>query len=338
MQALVWTGKDRLEVQDVPEPTPQAGEVLVRVSHVGICGTDLHIWHGMHPRATPPLVMGHEFSGVVEAVGPGVDGYSPGDPVAAYPVIECGHCDLCEAGDGHLCGSLGLIGIDQDGAMAPLVRVPVRKLHRVPDGTDLKLAALIEPAAVGVHSTAKSRVHEARTVALIGAGPIGLAVALVARARGAQEIFIGDVTDYRVGVAADLGFHGVNVAKESLLAAVLAATDGKGADVVFECTGIVPAAQGLTQLPRIGGQIVIVGIFSELCPVDLRDVSFKELGVVGVRHYYPEEFDEAIRLVAEGELNVEPLITDVYPIPRGKEAFERLQAGQDAIKVLLEPH
>jgi len=337
MQALVWTGKDQLEVQDVPEPSPQADEVLVRVSHVGICGTDLHIWHGMHPRATPPLIMGHEFSGVIEAVGPGVEGYSAGDAVAAYPVIECGSCDLCTAGDGHLCGSLGLIGIDQDGAMTLLVRVPVPKLHRVPEGTDLKLAALIEPAAVGVHSTGKSRVHEAKTVALIGAGPIGLAVAIVARARGAQEIFVGDVTDYRVGVARDLGFHGVNVAKESLLDAVLAATDGKGADVVFECTGIVPAAQGLTKLPRIGGQIVIVGIFSELCPVDLRDVSFKELDVVGVRHYYPEEFDEAIRLVAEGELNVEPLITDVYPIERGKEAFERLQAGQDAIKVLIRP-
>jgi len=337
MQALVWNGKDQLDVQDVPEPEAQAGEALVRVSHVGICGTDLHIWHGMHPRATPPLIMGHEFSGTIEALGPGVEGFSVGDGVAPYPVLECGQCDLCAAGDGHLCGSLGLIGIDQDGAMAPLVRVPVAKLHRVPDGVDLKLAALMEPAAVGVHSTGKSRVAEAKTAVFIGAGPIGLSVAIAARARGAQEIFIGDVTDYRCGVAKDLGFHAVNVAKESLLDTVLDATDGKGADVVFECTGIVPAAKGLTKLPRIGGQIVIVGIFSEECPVDLRDVAFKELDVVGVRHYYPDEFDEAIRWVADGRFDAAPLISDVYPVTRGLDAFERLQAGSDAIKVLLRP-
>jgi len=337
MQALVWTGKNQLEVQDIPEPRAEAGEVLVRVSYVGICGTDLHIWHGMHPRATPPLVMGHEFSGVIEALGPGVEGWAVGDAVAPYPVLECGHCDLCAAGDGHLCGSLGLIGIDQDGAMAPLVRVPARKLHRVPPGTDLKLAALIEPAAVGVHSTGKSRVHEAHSAVIIGAGPIGLSVAIAARARGAQEIFVADVTDYRVRVAEELGFHAVNVAQSSLLDAVLAATDGKGADVVFECTGIVAAAAGITKLPRIGGQIVQVGIFSEPCALDLRDVSFKELDLVGVRHYYPAEFDDAIRQVASGEFDVAPLISDVYPIARGRAAFERLQAGQDAIKVLLRP-
>ena len=337
MQALVWSGKDQLEVRDVPEPEPGEGEALVRVSHVGICGTDLHIWHGTHPRAKPPLIMGHEFSGAIEALGPGVEGFRVGDPVAPYPVLECGQCDLCAAGDGHLCGSLGLIGIDRDGAMASLVAVPARKLHRVPGHVDLKLAALMEPAAVGVHSTGKSRVHEAKTVALIGAGPIGLSVAIAARARGAGEIFVADVTDYRCRVARELGFHAVNVARDSLLDAVLDATEGKGADVVFECTGIVQAAKGLTKLPRIGGQIVIVGIFGELCPVDLRDVSFKELDVIGVRHYYPAEFDEAIRLVARGKLDVAPLISDVYPISQGKAAFERLQAGQDAIKVLLKP-
>ena len=337
MQALVWAGKDRLEVREVAEPTPQQGEALVRVSHVGICGTDLHIWHGQHPRARPPLIMGHEFSGTVEALGPGVEGFAPGDAVAAYPVLECGRCGLCRAGEGHLCGSLGLIGIDRDGAMAPLVRVPARKLHRLPAGMDMRLAALIEPAAVGVHSTGRSRVHEARTAAVIGAGPIGLSVAIAARARGAQDVFVADVSDYRVRVARELGFHAVNVAEESLIDAVLAATDGEGADVVFECTGIVPAAEAIAKLPRIAGQIVIVGIFSEPCPVDLRDVSFKELNVVGVRHYYAKEFDQAIRLVAEGKLNVAPLITDVYPLARGREAFERLQSGQDCIKVLLKP-
>ncbi len=337
MQALVWTGKDQLEVRDVPRPEPEPDEALVRVAYVGICGTDLHIWHGMHPRAKPPLIMGHEFSGVVETVGAEVEGWAPGDPVVAYPVIECGRCDLCAAGEGRLCGSLGLIGIDRDGAMAPWVRVPARKLHRPAASTDLKLAAFIEPAAVGVHATARSRAAEAGVAAIIGAGPIGLSVALAARVRGAARILVADVSPYRCEVARRLGFEAVNAAESSFLDAVLAATGGKGADVVFECTGIPAAAAELTRLVRIAGQIVIVGIFSELCPVDWRDVAFKEIEIVGVRHYYPREFDEAIRWIDEGRFDPAALLTDVYPLARGEEAFQRLQAGQDAIKVLLQP-
>jgi len=335
LKAIVWTGVDRLEVRDVPKPRPRAGEVLLRVSHVGICGSDLHILRGEHPRAKPPLIMGHELSGAVVEVGPDVTGWKEGDPVVLYPVIGCRRCAVCRAHGEHICASLGLYGIDWDGGMAEYVRVEARRLHRLPPGTDMARAALIEPLAVGLHAVRLAGFREGATAAVIGAGPIGACVALCARQAGAARVFVSDISPFRLGVAERLGFTPVNAAEEDLAAVVRRATGGRGAEFVFEATGIPRAAEKMLEPVAIAGTLVVVGIFPGAIPVDLRDVAFRELRLVGIRMYTPAEFDRAVALVASGRVDVSPLITDVYPLERGIEAFERTASGADNIKVLI---
>ena len=335
MKALVWTGMNSLEIRDTAPPCPGDDEVVVRVSHAGICGSDVHIWRGEHPRAKPPLIMGHEFSGTVEEPGRFGTDFPQGTPVVVYPVIGCGQCHLCRTERDYICGSLGLIGIDRNGGMAELVAVPARKLHRLPAGTDMVRAALVEPLAVGIHAIGRCNFEPGCTAAVVGAGPIGAAVGLAAKQAGAKQVLISDVSGFRLDVMRRLGFHAVNASHESLLEAVREATDGKGAEFVFEATGIPCAAHGVEQLAAIGGTLVIVGVFPEPVTLQLRDVCFRELAIIGIRHYTPQEFDRAVALVASGQLDVKPLITDTYPLDHGIGAFERAATGTDTEKVLI---
>ncbi len=335
MKAIVWTAVDSLELRDVERPRPATGEVLLRVSHVDICGSDLHIWRGEHPRAKPPLIMGHELSGTVEEVGPGVEGWAPGDAAVVYPVLGCRECAVCRQHGEHICGTLGLYGIDWDGGMAEYVKVEARRLHRLPAGADMAQAALIEPIAVGLHATGLCGFREGATAAVIGAGPIGTCVALCAREAGAGQVLISDISPYRLGVAADLGLTVVNAAQEDFAEVVHGATEGRGAEFVFEATGIPRAAEHMLDAVAIAGTLIVVGIFPGAIPVDLREVAFRELRLVGIRMYTPDEFDRAVELVGSGRIDVTRLITDVYPLDRGVEAFERTAGGSDSIKVLI---
>jgi (R,R)-butanediol dehydrogenase / meso-butanediol dehydrogenase / diacetyl reductase len=335
MKAIVWTAVNQLEIQNVAQPRPGAGEALLRVSHVGICGTDLHIWHGEHPRAKPPLIMGHELSATIAALGAGVSGWAAGDPVVVYPVIGCGQCKVCRMHGEHICGKLGLYGIDWPGAMAEYVVVQARRLHRLPQNLDLAQAALVEPIAVGLHTMKVAGFHGGDVVAVVGAGPIGIAVALCAREAGAGQVFISDVSDFRLNIARQLGFQAISATSDSLSEAVRAATGGDGAEFVFECTGIPAAAKQMLDPVAIAGTLVAVGIFPGAIPVDLRAIAFRELKLVGIRMYTPADFDRAIELVSSGRLDVRPLISDIYPLDRGIEAFRRTAAGTDNIKILI---
>jgi len=334
MQAIVWTAVNEIEIREVPRPEPGPGEVLVRTSHAGICGSDLHIWHGEHPRAQPPLVLGHEFSGWVEQPPPGL-GWQEGQAVVAYPVIGCGECALCRSGREHICSRLGLIGIDRDGGMGEFVCVPSRLLHRLPEGIPLSLGAVIEPMAVGVHAVARCGQVKDATVAIVGAGPIGLCIGLAAIEKGATRVLISDVSDFRLRVAEAFGFTGVNVRTQSFREVVGNATGRQGAGCVFEATGVPAAAEGLLDLAGIGRRIVVAGVFPRPVPVNLRDLSFRELTLIGMRHYTPDDFDRAIRIVASGRFAVENLITGTYPLHRGVEAFHRSSIGMDSVKILV---
>jgi len=335
VKALVWTGVNRLEyLEDVAPPSPAEGEVLLRVSHVGICGSDLHIWRGEHPRARPPLILGHEFSALVQRSAPGAK-VSKGDAVVVYPVVGCGRCGLCRAGREYICGRLGLVGIDRDGGMAELVAVPARKVHRLPPGTDLARAALVEPVAVGLHALGRCGFSEGQTAAIVGAGTIGMSIALAARAANSRQTLLCDVSESRLAKAREMGFEAVHAEREDFPERVREATGGEGADVVFEATGVPRAVRGLERAVRIGGKVAIVGIFPEPVPLDLRDVSFRELTLVGSRHYTPAEFERAVEAVASGRIDVSPLISEVYPLCRGEEAFARAGAGTEVMKVLI---
>lgn len=334
MPAAVWTGADRIDLQQVPVPDPPAGWALVEVDYDGICGTDLAIWHGAHPRAQAGLVPGHEIVGRV--VRPGDSGPGEGALVVAEPLISCGTCRACRSGAAHVCRSLGLYGIDTPGAMARYVALPPQVLHEVPGHVDPRLAALAEPLAVAVHAVTLSGLVAGDLVAVAGAGPIGVLTALVARHEGAREVVISEPSPWRRQVAADLGLT-VVPPDQTLTEAVLARTEGEGADITFDSAGHPAVAPELTTATRVLGRVVIVGVHKKPAPIDLRDICFKEQTLLGVRVYTTADVRAAIDLIATGTLPLDRFPTRSFVLDDVEAAFAAAADGTGALKVLLTP-
>ena len=320
MRAVAWLGGHDVAVIDAPRPKAPPGWTLVDVAYTGVCGTDLHICAGEHPRARPGLVLGHE---VVGTLTEDVDGLAAGSPVAVEPLISCGRCEACRNGIPHVCETLRLIGIDVPGGLAEQVAVPTDRLIRLPDDADLRRLAFVEPLAVGVHAVRRGGVGLGDRVGVAGAGPIGLAVAACAREAGASEVRVREPSPDRRAVAERLGF-------------AVEEPDADGhVDVVFDTAAHPTVAATATGWAAVGGTIVVVGTYGRPAPVDLQAIVFRELRLVGTRVYTRRDFEAAARLIADGAVDPEPLITDVVPLEAGPEAIERLRAGR-GIKVLVE--
>jgi (R,R)-butanediol dehydrogenase/meso-butanediol dehydrogenase/diacetyl reductase len=342
MLAAVYQGAGRIEIERRPPPELPPGWALVRVSHVGICGTDLAILGGQHPRARPPLVMGHEVSGrLVEAVGKangtadaGANLMEAGAAVAVEPLVTCGACTACRSGNAHVCKALRLFGIDFPGGMAELMAVPPGRLHRLREPVALDEGALVEPLAVAVHAVRLSAFRPGDTVAVLGGGPVGLLTALVLRHSGAGLVVVSEANAYRLRVARELGFTAID-AGDRPVEQILDLTGGDGAHVVFDAAGHPDVAAQLAALCRIRGQIVLVGIYKKPTPLDLQAVAFKELSLVGSRVYTSQDFAFARDLAASGSIGLRSLISHVLPLERAAAGFEILGAGGDALKVLF---
>lgn len=315
--------------------SPGPGQVQIRVSHCGICGTDLHVFHGkMDHRVTLPQVIGHEMSGVIEAVGSGVSGYAPGDRVTVRPLDPCGSCPACKAGHGHICQKLKFIGIDAPGALQGLWTVPAHTLHRLPANLSLEQGALIEPLAVACHDVRMGDVQAGEYVVVQGGGPIGTLIALVAGTAGGR-IVISEVNPFRIGLAKELGIETVNPRETNLEHFVNEQTDGAGADVVFEVSGAVAGAEMMTRLPRTRGRIVMVAIFAEPPKVDLFRFFWRELKLVGARVYEAQDFEKAIALAASGRLPLDKIVTTRLPLEDITSGFRQMESGGDVMKVLV---
>lgn len=334
MKSLVYTGPKSVEIRDVAPPQAAPGEVLLKMRLCGVCGTDIGIWGGSHPRATAPLILGHEFVGEVVADSPR---FARGQRVVAYPLISCGVCHPCRTGSPHICARLRLIGIDGDGGMAEYLAVPENVLFAIPEQMDDRIAALIEPLAVALRAVEQSGIGVADRVAVLGAGPIGLLVALVAKQAGAARVLISDIDPARLALAADLGFAAVDIRQEDLAERVLAATDGDGADVVFDCAGAAPAALEMTRITRPGGTICLAALHKTPNPVALLDIAFKELRLIGSRVYTQEQFRRSIDLAQSLAAPLARLITRTLPLSAAAGVFEILrdpEAGE--VKVLID--
>ena len=335
MKAISYQGKDTVAVVDRPVPQPTQGQVLIKVAYAGICGSDLSIVAGKHPRARPPLVMGHEFSGAVAALPPGAHSdLNVGDRVTVYPLLSCGSCYVCRMGLPHVCRDLKLLGIDTDGAFAEYVVADEDAVLGIPDALSDAEGALIEPLAVCIHAAHMSRMAVGEAVVVTGAGPIGLLMAMVARASGAAQVIVTEVAPSRIAAARDMGFTVLDAADRNLVAQVLELTRGRGGDVVFEASGHPSVAPYLLDLVRIRGQIVQLGIFKEPVPIDLRALNFHEVDLIGSRVYTLEDFDRAIRLAAEGRVDLKPMITTVLPLDEGVDGF-RFAADATSLKVIF---
>ena len=299
-----------------------------------MCGSDIGIYLGTHPRAKAPLVFGHEFLGVAAEDGKRI---KKGDRVVPYPLLSCGHCKACRNGNEHVCNTLGLIGIDVDGGMCESVYVDEDVLYKVPEGVSDKAAAVIEPLAVLVHAIHMSGFEPLDTAVVAGAGPIGMLCAVMLKHAGASQIFISDVAEKRLEAARELGMIPVNPLKEDLEAVVKAATDGEGCDVFFECSGAAAAAVQMTDVTRVRGKICMVSVHKQPHEVNLRDVNFKEQTLVGTRVYTKDEFGQAVELTKKLESQLEKIVTHVVPLRESEKVFDMIADPEcGTIKVVVD--
>jgi 2-desacetyl-2-hydroxyethyl bacteriochlorophyllide A dehydrogenase len=333
--AAYYRGDKSFSVEKTEAEPPADNEVRVRIAYCGICGTDMHVFHGnMDARVGFERVIGHEMSGTVESVGPGVTNVSVGQKVVVRPLDHCGACPACDAGLNHICHNLKFLGLDTDGAMQELWTVPAHTIHILPDDLRMDHAALIEPVAVACHDVRLSDLRNGEDVLVIGGGPIGMLCAMVARDAGGNVV-ISEVNPNRLAIAETLGFATVNPVEADLQAAINARTGGKGADVVFEVSGTQPGVDAMTACAATRGRIVMVAIHAQKPQIDLFQFFWRELKLIGARVYEPEDYEKAIRIITSGGVDADAVITDVSPLADIQSAFESLDSSPTALKSLI---
>ncbi|WP_341226319.1 alcohol dehydrogenase catalytic domain-containing protein [uncultured Arcticibacterium sp.] len=330
-----YEGNKTFTVSEEEITPPNAGEVQIKVAYCGICGTDVHIYHGMmDKRVAMPQTIGHEMSGEISALGEGVLGFEVGDKVVVRPLDNRAE-KPSDKGISHICRDLKFIGIDSPGAMQQYWNIFDFTVHKLKSDTDLKLAALIEPLAVACHDVRLSGLKAGETAVVLGGGPIGMLVAFVAKSQGAQVI-ISEVNPVRIAMAKSWGFDVVSPVETDLKSYVESKTEEKLADVVFEVAGVQPALDIMTEIAGIRGRIVMVAIHGQPKNVNLFNFFWKELKLIGARVYEPEDYEKAIDLVTINELPFEELITDVQPLSNIQKAFEQNDLNPNGMKVLLD--
>jgi L-iditol 2-dehydrogenase len=343
MKSLVLSEYSHLELADFP--VPQAGplEVLVRVEACGICGSDVHGFDGSTGRRIPPIVMGHEAAGTVEAIGDGVTKYAKGDRVTFDSTVYCGKCPYCLRGQINLCDNREVIGVScgdyrRHGAFAEYVVVPERIMYPLSDDITFDEAAMLEAVSVGLHGVKVSPVVGGETVLVIGAGMIGLLTLQAAKAAGAARVFISDVDDTRLNLARQVGAdEALHASGADLVAEVMRLTNGVGVDIAIECVGRNETVSGAIDCTRKAGTVTLVGNISPTVTLPLQKVVVKQIKLQG-SCASSGEYPEAIALIANGKIKVKPLITAVASLEEGPRWFERLHAREpNLMKVILSP-
>jgi 2-desacetyl-2-hydroxyethyl bacteriochlorophyllide A dehydrogenase len=320
---------------DAPVP-PRAGEVRLSVAYTGICGTDLHIARGhMDHRVPNGGVVGHEMSGRIAAIGPDVSGWSVGDPVTVMPLAWCGECPACQAGHTHVCHRLSFIGIDAPGSMQSSWTVPAGLLVRLPSHVPLPHAALVEPTAVAVHDVRRAHLQPGEKVLVIGGGPVGLLIAIVAR-HGGADVTVVEVNPHRRQVGVDLGLTLLDPTATDVDEYVRTWTAEAGAAATFEVSGSADGVAMATRLLAVRGRLVLVAIHASPREVDLHRFFWRELHLVGARVYQRQDFERAVDLIADGVIPGPALITEILPLARVADAFAALEAGGPVVKLLLD--
>ena len=336
----VAPGAGNIELREIAEPSPAPGQVKIRVQAAGICGTDLHIYKGEFS-SSPPVVLGHEVAGEIAALGDGVEDLVVGERVTTETYFStCGVCRYCRSGQTNLCLNRRSIGSAVNGGFASYVVVPAGNVHRLPENVRFHAGVLTEPLACVVHGVSSTPTVTPGDVAVVaGPGTIGLLVLQVVKAAGATVVVLGANGDsHRLEMARALGAdHTVNVQGEHPKSLIQDITpEGMGADVVYECSGAGPAAAQLLELVRRRGRYVQIGLFGKPVAWDLDQVCYRELVVTGSNASVPSSWIRALQLLKTGEVQTEPLITEIYDVTEWEEAFTGFESKR-GVKTLLKP-
>lgn len=338
MKAVIYLSKKNIKIMEVKVPFISNSEALIKVKWAGICGSDLGVYRGefKQERVKPPLIMGHEFSGEIAKIDPESSrGLKVGDRVVVEPLLPCKKCYACKMGNYHICKNFKIMGIDAPGCFAEFIKVPIENIYKIPNNFTFDLAALVEPSAVAYHSVERSKLRAGYSVLVLGGGTIGILIAEMAKIWGASRIIISEIVPYRVNFAKDrLGFHVIKADEVDVLNEIKKITEGRGVDVVFDACGADAISPQIIDLCRIGGKIIITGLHKGFASLNFRELTFKEISLIGSRVYRYPDFEKTINLIENNKDRFSSIIVNRIELTDIVGEIERLNKGE-GLKTLI---
>ncbi|MCI9531385.1 MAG: alcohol dehydrogenase catalytic domain-containing protein [Lachnospiraceae bacterium] len=337
MLQQVMTAPGKIAFQEVPMPEVMEGQVLVRIRDIGICGSDIHVYHGEHPFTSYPVTQGHEVSGEISAIGQKVTGLQVGQKVTIEPQIYCGHCHPCRHGKYNLCEELKVMGFQDTGMASEYFAVDASKVTPIPEEMSFEEGAMIEPLAVAVHGVKQVGDVAGMNIAVIGAGPIGNLVAQAAKGMGAAKVMVTDVSSLRLEKAKECGIDVcVNTREKDFGEALLEAFGPDKADVIYDCAGNNITMGQAIQHARKGSTIVLVAVFAGMAEIDLAVANDHELDIKSTMMYRHEDYLDGIALVKEGKVHLKPLVSKVFAFQDYLEAYQYIDSNRETtMKVII---
>ena len=334
----VMTAPKEIVFREVPIRQPEAGEVLVKIKKIGICGSDIHVYHGTHPFTSYPITQGHEVSAQIVKLGEGVTGLKEGQKVTIEPQVFCGHCYPCTHGKYNLCEELKVMGFQTTGTASEYFTVDASKITPIPDAMTYNEGAMIEPLAVTVHAAKRFPDIKGAKVAIIGCGPIGILLSQSVKALGASEVLITDISDYRLELAKSLGVDYAVNTKDKDFGEVLVESFGPDkADVIYDCAGNDISMGQAIKYARKGSTIILVAVFGKIATVDLAVLNDHELDLDTSMMYRHDDYVDAIRLVNEGKIQLKPLMSKHFAFKDYLDAYKYIDDNRETtMKVLID--
>ncbi|MBP3674497.1 MAG: alcohol dehydrogenase catalytic domain-containing protein [Oscillospiraceae bacterium] len=332
----VMTAPGEIIFREIPVPAVAENQILVRIQMIGICGSDIHVYHGEHPFTSYPITQGHEVSGEIVALGQGVEGFAVGQKVTIEPQVFCGHCHPCTHGKYNLCEELKVMGFQTTGVASTYFSVDASKVTPIPQSMSFEEGAMIEPLAVAVHAVRRAGDVAGKKIVVIGAGPIGNLVSQVAKGMGA-EVMVTDVSDYRLELAKGCGVDfAVNTRNREFGGAMVENFGPDKADIIYDCAGNNVTMNQAIRCARKGSTIILVAVFAGMATVDLAVLNDHELDLNTTMMYRHEDYVKAIEMVQSGKVKLQPLMSKVFPFGQYKQAYEFIDANRETtMKVLI---
>lgn len=337
MLQQIMTSPKEITFREVPVPEPGEKQVLVKVMNIGICGSDIHVYHGQHPFTTYPVTQGHEVSAAVVKLGEGVDGLAIGQKVTIQPQVVCGECYPCRHEKYNLCEELKVMGFQTTGTASEYFAVDAEKVTPLPETMSYEEGAMIEPLAVAVHAVRQAGDVKGLKIAVLGAGPIGNLVAQTALGMGAESVLITDISGVRLEKAKECGIkHTADTKKEDFGEAMIRVFGPDKADVIYDCAGSNITIGQAIQHARKGSTIILVAVFAGMAEVDLAVLNDHELDLNTTMMYRNEDYIEAIRLVNERKVHLRPLISKTFAFQDYKQAYQYIEDNRETtMKVII---